>query len=80
MPTRRARYLDGGSGALAALDDVAAAHSTTISAVALAWLLGPAGGDGPDRERPRRPSSSRSSCRWPSLELDAEELDRLSAA
>ena len=34
-----ARYLDGGSGALAALDDVAAAHSTTISAVALAWLL-----------------------------------------
>ena len=34
-----ARYLDGGSGALAALDAVAAAHSTTISAVALAWLL-----------------------------------------
>ena len=33
-----ARHLDGGAGVLAALDEVAAAHSTTVAAVALAWL------------------------------------------
>ena len=33
-------YLDqGGAGVLAALDEVAAAHDTTVAAVALAWLL-----------------------------------------
>jgi aryl-alcohol dehydrogenase-like predicted oxidoreductase len=73
-------YLDrGGAAVLEALDDVAAAHGTTVAAVALAWLLA----------RPRIASviaSARTTQQLEeilpaaSLELTAAEVERLSAA
>jgi aryl-alcohol dehydrogenase (NADP+) len=74
-----ARYLDGGSGALAALDEVAAAHSTTISAVALAWLLAQPGVTAPIASA-RSPEQLAELLPMAGLELAPEELQRLSAA
>ena len=74
-----ARYLDGGSGALAALDEVAAAHSTTISAVALAWLRGQPGVTAPIASA-RSPEQLAELLPMAGLELAPEELERLSAA
>jgi aryl-alcohol dehydrogenase (NADP+) len=74
-----ARHLDGGSGALAALDDVAAAHSTTISAVALAWLRGQPGVTAPIASA-RSPEQLTELLPMAGLELTPEELERLSAA
>jgi aryl-alcohol dehydrogenase-like predicted oxidoreductase len=73
-----ARYLDGGSGALAALDEVAAAHSTTISAVALAWLLAQPGVTAPIASA-RSPEQLAELLPMAGLEPAPEELDRLSA-
>jgi len=74
-----ARYLDGGSGALAALEEVAAAHSTTISAVALAWLRGQPGVTAPIASA-RSPEQLTELLPMAGLELAPEELERLSAA
>ena len=73
-------YLDGGGAAvLEALDEVAAAHDTTVAAVALAWL----------RAQPRvvAPIASARTTEQlaqilpgATLELTPAELDRLSAA
>jgi aryl-alcohol dehydrogenase-like predicted oxidoreductase len=73
-------YLDrGGAATLEALDEVAAAHGTTVAAVALAWLLA----------HPRVPAAIASARTTDQLEqilpaatlaLTAEEVDRLSAS
>jgi aryl-alcohol dehydrogenase-like predicted oxidoreductase len=73
-------YLDGGGAAvLEALDEVAAAHATTVAAVALAWL----------RARPRVVApiaSARTTGQLgqilpaATLELTADDVDRLAAA
>jgi aryl-alcohol dehydrogenase-like predicted oxidoreductase len=73
-------YLDRGGGAvLAALDEVAAAHRTTVAAVALAWLL--------TRPRVAAPIASARTVEQlgeilpaATLELTHEEAGRLSAA
>ena len=53
-----ARLDERGLAVLAALDTVAAAHDTTQSAVALAWLLGPSR---PSSRRSPRPAASHNS-------------------
>jgi aryl-alcohol dehydrogenase-like predicted oxidoreductase len=73
-------YLDaGGAAALEALDDVAAAHGTTLGAVALAWLLA--------QPRIVAPiASARTTAQLEQilpaarLELTSAQLERLSAA
>ena len=73
-------YLDGnGAQVLAALDEVASAHRTTVAAVALAWLLA--------RPRIVAPiASARTTAQLEqilpaaTLELTAHEIDRLTAA
>ena len=73
-------YLDkGGDVVLGALDEVAAAHDTTVAAVALAWLL--------TRPRVAAPIASARTTKQlaqilpaATLRLTAEEADRLSAA
>jgi len=72
-------YLDkGGAGVLEALDDVAAAHDTTVAAVALAWLL--------TRPRVVAPIASARTTRQleqilpaAALQLESDEVDRLSS-
>src|SRR3954469_7531951 len=72
-------YLDkGGAGVLEALDDVAAAHDTTVAAVALAWLL--------TRPRVVAPIASARTTRQleqilpaATLQLESDEVDRLSS-
>src|SRR4051794_25345967 len=75
----RAYLDDTGAGVLARLDEVAAAHETTVAAVALAWL----------RAQPRvvAPIASARTTEQleqilpaATLELTPEELDRLAAA
>ena len=74
-----ARYLDRGAGALAALDEVASAHSTTISAVALAWLLAQPGVTAPIASA-RSPEQLAELLPMAALELSPAEVGRLSAA
>src|SRR3954467_6989656 len=72
-------YLDkGGAGVLEALDDVAAAHDTTVAAVALACLL--------TRPRVVAPIASARTTRQleqilpaAALQLESDEVDRLSS-
>jgi aryl-alcohol dehydrogenase (NADP+) len=73
-------YLDhGGAAVLDALDEIAAAHRTTVAAVALAWLL--------SRPRVAAPIASARTTEQleeivpaATLELRAAEIDQLSAA
>jgi aryl-alcohol dehydrogenase-like predicted oxidoreductase len=74
-----ARHLDGGARVLAALDEVAAAHSTTVAAVALAWLRAQPGVTAPIASA-RTPEQLSELLPMADLELAPEELDRLSAA
>ena len=73
------RHLDGGARVLAALDEVAAAHSTTIAAVALAWLRAQPGVAAPIASA-RSPEQLAELLPMAELELAPEELERLSAA
>ena len=52
-----------GLAVLAALDEIAAAHDTTVAAVALGWLARPADRRRADRQRAHASSSSPSCCR-----------------
>jgi aryl-alcohol dehydrogenase (NADP+) len=72
-------YLDGGAAVLGALDHVAAAHTTTPAAVAVAWLLA--------QPRVAAPIASARTAQQleqilpaATLELAPAEVDRLSAA
>lgn len=76
---RESYFDDRGFAVLDALDEVAAAHRTTVSAVALAWLLAQptvlapiASATSPDQLAELLPATG--------LALSAAELDRLSAA
>jgi aryl-alcohol dehydrogenase-like predicted oxidoreductase len=60
------------------LDEVAAAHSTTVSAVALAWLRAQPGVTAPIASA-RTPEQLAELLPMAGLELSSEELDRLSA-
>ncbi len=73
------RHLDSGARVLAALDEVAAAHSTTIAAVALAWLRAQPGVAAPIASA-RSPEQLAELLPMAELELAPEELERLSAA
>jgi aryl-alcohol dehydrogenase (NADP+) len=73
-----ARYLDGGAGVLASLDEVAATHSTTVAAVALAWLLAQPGVTAPIASA-RSPEQLAELLPMAALELSPAELERLSA-
>ncbi|MGH3074776.1 MAG: aldo/keto reductase, partial [Gaiellales bacterium] len=70
---------DGGAGVLAVLDEVAAAHETTVAAVALAWLRAQPGVTAPIASA-RTPEQLAELLPMASLELGADELGRLSAA
>jgi aryl-alcohol dehydrogenase-like predicted oxidoreductase len=72
------RHLDGGAGVLAALDEVAAAHSTTVAAVALAWLRAQPGVTAPIASA-RSPEQLAEQLPMADLELSPAELDRLSS-
>jgi aryl-alcohol dehydrogenase-like predicted oxidoreductase len=74
-----ARLDDHGLAVLAALDDIAAAHATTPSAVALAWLLAQPTVVAPIASA-RNVEQLDELLPFTSLELSAEELDRLSRA
>ena len=74
-----ARHLDDGAGVLAALDEVAVAHSTTVAAVALAWLLAQPGVTAPIASA-RSPEQLAELLPMATLELSPAELDRLSSA
>ena len=73
------RYLDGAAGVLAALDEVAAAHSTTVAAVALAWLRAQPGVTAPIASA-RSPEQLAELLPMAELELRPDELDRLTSA
>jgi aryl-alcohol dehydrogenase-like predicted oxidoreductase len=73
------RHLDGGAGVLAALDEVAAAHSTTVAAVALAWLRAQPGVTAPIASA-RSPEQLAELLPMADLELSVAELERLSSA
>ena len=73
-------YLDrGGEGVLEALDDVAAAHGTTVAAVALAWLRGQPTVAAPIASA-RTTGQLEGILPAATLELTPEELERLSAS
>jgi aryl-alcohol dehydrogenase-like predicted oxidoreductase len=73
-------YLDRGGGAvLAVLDEVAAAHKTTVAAVALAWLLAQPGVVAPIASA-RTTEQLEQILPAATLELSATELERLSAS
>src|SRR5438093_1574301 len=74
-----ARHLDGGAGVLAALDEVAAAHSTTLPAVALAWLRAQPGVTAPIASA-RSPEQLAELLPMAELDLSPDELDRLGSA
>jgi aryl-alcohol dehydrogenase-like predicted oxidoreductase len=80
-PGQAGRYLErpGAVGLLEALDRVAAAHGTTVAAVALAWV-----GAQPAVAAPiasaRNPEQLADILAAAELELSAEELSELSAA
>jgi aryl-alcohol dehydrogenase-like predicted oxidoreductase len=73
------KHLDRAGHVLAVLDEVAAAHSTTVSAVALAWLRAQPGVTAPIASA-RTPEQLAELLPMAGLELSSEELDRLSAA
>ena len=73
------KHLDRAGHVLAVLDEVAAAHSTTVSAVALAWLLAQPGVTAPIASA-RTPEQLAELLPMAALELSGEELGRLSAA
>jgi aryl-alcohol dehydrogenase-like predicted oxidoreductase len=71
------KHLDGGGGrVLAALDDVAAAHDTSVAAVALAWLRAQPGVTAPIASA-RSPEQLAELLRMADLELTTAELERL---
>ena len=72
-------YLDGGAGVLAALDEVAAAHSTTVAAVALAWLRAQPGVTSPIASA-RSPEQLAELLPMAELELSPAELVRLGSS
>jgi aryl-alcohol dehydrogenase-like predicted oxidoreductase len=73
------KHLEGGAGVLDALDEVAAAHSTTVSAVALAWLRSQPGVTTPIASA-RTPEQLAELLPMAEIELSPEELDRLGRA
>jgi aryl-alcohol dehydrogenase-like predicted oxidoreductase len=73
------RHLDHGVGVLAALDEVAAAHSTTVAAAALAWLRAEPGVTAPIASA-RSPEQLAEQLPMADLELSVAELERLSSA
>jgi aryl-alcohol dehydrogenase-like predicted oxidoreductase len=76
---KAAEYLQsGGREALAVLDDVAAAHGTTVAAVALAWLAGQPTVVAPLASA-RTPQQLAEFLPALDLRLPADELERLSA-
>jgi aryl-alcohol dehydrogenase-like predicted oxidoreductase len=70
---------DGGAGVLGVLDEIAAAHDTTVAAVALAWLRVQPGVTAPIASA-RTAEQLAELLPMAGLELGADELDRLSAA
>ena len=84
VESQRARaartYLDnGGSAALEALDEVSAAHETTVAAVALAWLLAQPRVVAPIASA-RTPEQLAQILPAATLKLTPAEIDRLSAS
>lgn len=73
------KHLEGRAGVLDVLDDIAAAHSTTVSAVALAWLRAQPGVTAPIASA-RTPEQLAELLPMAALELAPEELDRLTRA
>ena len=73
------RHVDSGAPVLAALDEVAAAHSTTIAAVALAWLRAQPGVTAPIASA-RSPEQLAELLPMAGLELSPAELDRLGSS
>ena len=73
------KHLEGRAGVLDVLDDVAAAHSTTVAAVALAWLRAQPGVTAPIASA-RTPEQLAELLPMAELELAPEELDRLTRA
>jgi aryl-alcohol dehydrogenase (NADP+) len=73
------KHLEGRAGVLDVLDDVAAAHSTTVAAVALAWLRAQPGVTAPIASA-RTPEQLAELLPMAGLELAPEELDRLTRA
>jgi aryl-alcohol dehydrogenase-like predicted oxidoreductase len=73
-------YLDArGIAVLAALDEVAAAHATSVAAVALAWLRAQPGVTAPIASA-RTPGQLAELLPGATLELGADEVERLRAA
>ena len=72
------RHLEGRAGMLDALDEVAAAHSAPVSAVALAWLLAQPGVTAPIASA-RTPEQLAELLPMAELELSPDELRRLSS-
>jgi aryl-alcohol dehydrogenase-like predicted oxidoreductase len=72
-------YLDNGAAVLEALDEVAAAHDTTVAAVSLAWLLAQPQVVAPIASA-RTTEQLEQIMPAATLELTPDELDRLSAA
>ncbi|HET7170411.1 MAG TPA: aldo/keto reductase [Gaiellales bacterium] len=73
------RHLEGRAGVLDALDEVAAAHSAPVSAVALAWLLAQPGVTAPIASA-RTPEQLAELLPMAELELSPEELEQLGEA
>jgi aryl-alcohol dehydrogenase-like predicted oxidoreductase len=73
------KHLDRAAHVLAVLDEIAAAHSTTVAAVALAWLRAQPGVTAPIASA-RTPEQLAELLPMAGLDLSHEELDRLSAA
>jgi aryl-alcohol dehydrogenase-like predicted oxidoreductase len=73
------KHLEGRAGVLDELDTIAAAHSTTVAAVALAWLSAQPGVTSPIASA-RTPEQLAELLPMAGLELAADELERLSAA
>jgi aryl-alcohol dehydrogenase-like predicted oxidoreductase len=73
------KHLDRAAHVLAILDEVAAAHATTVAAVALAWLRAQPGVTAPIASA-RTPEQLAELLPMAGLELAPGELDRLSAA
>ena len=79
-PARRRGYLDErGLAVLAALDELAAAHATTVAAVALAWLAAQPTVAAPIASA-RTPEQLADLLPMGELQLTADELGRLTAA
>jgi aryl-alcohol dehydrogenase-like predicted oxidoreductase len=70
------KHLDGAGHVLGVLDEIAAAHSTTVSAVALAWLRAQPGVTAPIASA-RTPEQLAELLPMAGLELAPEEIERL---